>query len=405
MKTKLIIITLLLALPFSALAAKKKRAPAANPDQLLSEATEAFHNYNPELASEKISELRNTRNTIDPDYLDRLETQIDRMESMMQRVDAIEVIDSLNVSRDDFFAHYRLSPAAGYIVSPTDLGNEFTASEPSTVYLSENESVMLWATASGLSESHKLTDGTWEAGSPLSEELNSGGTANYPFLMPDGITLYYATEGDDSLGGYDIYVSRRNGEDFPSPQNMGMPYNSPYDDFLLAIDEETGAGWFASDRNSPGGDVTIYIFVPSESRINVDVDDPELAARARLSNIALTRSGKNHSALLAKINALDTAAGMTDNTPDFEFVMPDGRILTRWEDFKSDRARRLMENYTDALAEQMAEQENLANLRARYAKGDKTVGPTIIKLEKKNLTVAEQLKSMSNRIIEAELKK
>lgn len=405
MKTKLIIITLLLALPFSAFAAKKKRAPAVNPDQLLSEATEAFHNYDPELASEKISALRNTRNTIDPDYLDRLETQIDRMESMMQRVDAVEVIDSLNVSRDDFFAHYRLSPAAGYIVSPADLGNEFTASDPSTVYLSENESVMLWSTASGLSESHRLTDGTWETGSPLSESLNSGGTANYPFLMPDGITLYYATEGDDSLGGYDIYVSRRNGEDFPSPQNMGMPYNSPYDDFLLAIDEETGAGWFASDRNSPGGDVTIYIFVPSESRVNVDIDDPELAARARLSNIALTRSGKNHSALLAKIDALDAAAGSTDNTPDFEFVMPDGRILTRWEDFKSDRARRLMENYTDALAEQMAEEENLANLRARYAKGDKAVGPAIIKLEKKSLTAAEQLKSMSNRIIEAELRK
>lgn len=404
MKIKLISIALLLALPFAAFGAKKKRVVEIDPVAELRQAKEAFAAYNPDMVREKLSKLRNVRNLPDEASVELLESQVDRMESMMQRVDAIEVIDSLNVSRTDFFNNYRLSPAAGYILSPDDLENSFKALDGSTVYMTEAGNVMIWATDEGLAESHKLTDGTWEAASMLGDALNAGGTANYPFLMPDGITLYYATEGDDSLGGYDIYVSRRNGEDFPAPQNLGMPYNSPYDDFLLVIDEETGAGWFASDRNSPGGDVTIYVFVPSETRVNVDVDDPDLAARARLSDISLTRGDKDFSALLTRINAIDPGAGSADNTPDFEFVMPDGKVLTRWEQFRTERGRRLMENYIDALADFRAEEETLSNLRLQYGRGNKNVASTIVKLEKKLKTADEQLKSMSNRIIEAERK-
>ena len=64
-----------------------------------------------------------------------------------------------------------------------------------------------------------------------------------------------------------------------------MPYNSPYDDYLLAIDELTGVGWWATDRNRIPGKVTIYVFVPQELRRNVDPDNPDLISRARLTSI------------------------------------------------------------------------------------------------------------------------
>ena len=391
-------------LPAMTYGAPRKRAAAVNPEEVLEQAREAFAAYNTELAHEKIAKLRTVKNLPDEEAVDMLESQVDRMESMMQRVDAIEVIDSVTVSRADFFSNYRLSPAAGYILSPDDLENSFSAAEGSTVYMTENGNIMIWATDEGLAESHKLTDGTWEQASMLGDALNAGGTASFPFLMPDGITLYYATDGEDSLGGYDIYVSRRNGEEFPAPQNLGMPYNSPYDDFLLVIDEETGAGWFASDRNSPGGDVTIYMFVPSETRVNVEVDDPNLASRARLSDISLTQTDKDYSGLLSRINSIDPGAGAADNTPDFEFVMPDGRVLTRWDQLRSERGRRVMENYIDSLADFQAEEQNLENLRLQYGRGNKNVASTILKIEKQLKTSEEQLKSMSNRIIEAESK-
>lgn len=404
MKKSVVILTIALMLPAVTFAAPKKRQTALNAAELIEQTRQAIDEYNPEKASGLISKLRSIRNLSDEYEVNALEARADRMAAMMQRVDAIEVIDSLTVNRDDFFAAYRLSPAAGFVLSPADLGEDFKAKPASTVYMSENGSVMIWATGSGLVESHRLTDGTWEAGQPLSDALNGGGVANYPFLMPDGITLYYATEGDDSLGGYDIYVSRRNGEEFPTPQNMGMPYNSPYDDFLLAIDEETGAGWFASDRNSPGGDVTVYVFVPSDSRVNVDVDDPMLAARARLADISLSQSGEDHQPLLDRINSIEPGGGMADNTPDFEFVLPDGRVLTRWDDFRSDRARRLMENYVDALADYNAEEAALEKMRSKFNRADRNAASRILSAEKKIMTSREQLKSLSNRIIEAELR-
>lgn len=405
MKTKLLSIAILSALPAVAFAAPKKRAAAVDPAELLEQAQAAFEAYDPELAQEKIAKLRTVKNLPDPEAVEALETQVDRMEAMMQRVDAVEVIDSLTVSRADFFNSYRLSSAAGYLLSPDDLSNTLNALEGSTVYMPESANMMIWATEQGLMESYKLTDGNWDTPAPLGDALNAGGRANYPFLMPDGITLYYATEGDDALGGFDIYVSRRNGEEFPAPQNLGMPYNSPYDDFLLVIDEETGAGWFASDRNSPGGDVTIYVFVPSETRVNVDVDDPDLAARARLSDISLTRSDNDYSKLLARINAIDPGVGSADNTPDFVFPMPDGRVLTRWDQLRNERSRRFMENYIDALADFEAEEQTLTNLRLQYGRGNKNVASTILKLEKKLNSSEETLKAMSNKIIEAEGKK
>ena len=84
-------------------------------------------------------------------------------------------------------------------------------------------------------------------------------------MMSDGITLYYANDGDNTLGGYDIFMTRK-GDDgrFLQPQNIGMPYNSPYDDYMLAIDEVTGAGWWATDRNQIPDSVTIYVFVPND---------------------------------------------------------------------------------------------------------------------------------------------
>ncbi len=60
-----------------------------------------------------------------------------------------------------------------------------------------------------------------------------------PFFMSDGVTLYYANDGDESIGGYDIFISRKGEDGFLQPQNIGMPYNSPYDDYMLAIDEVT----------------------------------------------------------------------------------------------------------------------------------------------------------------------
>ena len=50
------------------------------------------------------------------------------------------------------------------------------------------------------------------------------------------------------------------------PENVGMPFNSPYNDYMYVIDEFNDLGWFASDRYQPEDKVCVYVFVPNESK-------------------------------------------------------------------------------------------------------------------------------------------
>lgn len=416
MKLLAAIAAVLISVP-AAQSAPRRKAPTAS--ELIEQAREAFYAYNPELAQEKIDAARRLRKGFDADSLSAFEERVERMESMIQRVEDIRIIDSISVNRDDFFRHYRLSAASGSIMGVDELDRGVTeidraslgnvampldSMEVRTAYMPESGTSVIWTSDYGLMESRRLTDGSWEPALFLGEALNAGGTASFPFLMPDGVTLYYATDGDDSLGGLDLYISRRNRDGFPTPQNMGMPYNSPFDDYMLAIDEETGAGWWASDRNRLDGLVTIYVFIPNETRVNLDVNAPDLAERAGASNLADKWDEDSRSAMLAKISAIQPMGLREDNTPDFELALPDGRIYTRWSDFRNPQARRMMENYVDALADYEADTEALESMRAKYRPGNRDLAAAIVKLEKKILDAQSTLLRLSNQVISAEVK-
>ncbi|MCM1309556.1 MAG: hypothetical protein NC301_00840 [Bacteroides sp.] len=382
--------------------AAKKKTVKFTPEELMVQATEAFYNYDVDLAREKIADLRANKKH-DRNFADSLEARVNRLDEMIQRVEDVAIIDSLNVPRADFFEYYRLSPTSGTLVPPSELGYSFRAADETAVYIPEDGTFMIWGGENGLVQTNRLTDGTWEPAVELGDVLNAGGTANYPFLMPDGTTLYYATDGDDSLGGLDLYISVRNRDGFALPQNMGMPYNSPYDDYMLAIDEFTGAGWFATDRNQLGDSVTIYVFVPSESRVNIDVDADDLAERAQIASLTAPLT-PSQEALLKKIRKISRRTEIVDNTPDFIFPLTDGRVYTRWSDFRSDRARRLMENYVDALEEFDSDTQRLNELRRTYRPGNQKKDDQILAFEKKLLKSRETLLKLSNQVIEEELK-
>lgn len=119
----------------------------------------------------------------------------------------------------------------------------------------------------------------WSQGKPLPGSINASGNANYPYVLSDGVTIYYASDGDGSMGGYDIFVTRynTNTDTYLVPENVGMPFNSPYNDYMYVIDEYNNLGWFASDRYQPEDKVCIYVFVPNDSKrtYNYEAMEPE----------------------------------------------------------------------------------------------------------------------------------
>ena len=320
--------------------------------------------------------LKKGKRTIHPDNSGDIDERIDRTENMLGRVEQIEVIDSLIVDADDFFTHYRLSPESGSLNPVSELPEGFDAAEPTVVYEPESRRQMIWAVPDttgsfALYSSSALYGDSWETPIPLGADLGEGGDANYPFLMPDGVTLYYANDGANSLGGLDIFISRRNDDGFLQPQNLGMPYNSPYDDYLLAIDELTGVGWWATDRNRIPGKVTIYVFVPQELRRNVDPDNPDLISRARLTSIRDTWNPETDRAeIIERIIAVKN--DVSNRQRQFEIAIPGRGIYTNYADFRTPQARDAMHKYVENLEKVTSARQRLAAMREGYAKGNRS---------------------------------
>ncbi len=419
----ILIIILCIAVPYPYInAAKPKRAktsktkkqkPKKDGNDLLKKAEYEFYLYNFDTASSLLDEYESLMSDEDDDWkptktFESLREHIDLGSTMMGRVEKIAVIDSLTVDSLDFFRAYRLSAPSGAIINASDIIPEnFPRMHSTSVYVTENGESLLWSAPDEQGKGHivqssLLADGEWENPHSIGDELSLGGNANYPFLMSDGATLYYASDGEGSLGGYDIFITRNDGEEFLQPQNIGMPYNSPYNDYLLAIDDITGAGWWATDRNHIPGKITVYIFVPQEMRINYPFDTPNLQSFARLSNISATHdTTHDYSTILKSIYNLSQESAKQFH--EFQFALPNGVIYTSLSDFKSPQAMRAMEQLLNTQQEQKDLLNHLLELRTKFASGDTTVSDEILQSEKTITTLNNSLRSISNMIIEAEL--
>lgn len=340
---------------------------------------------------------------------DSLTGMIDRIEMMLSRVEHIEVVDSIAVDRADFFRHYALSPGAGSLFDASALPADITGAGTGVGYRSPDGRKMIWAQpdASGiprLVESSALSDDSWEQPVPLPGELNRGGGASYPYMMTDGSTLYFASDGEGSLGGLDIMLTRFDGEQWLEPQNVGMPYNSPYDDYMMAIDELSGAGWWATDRNRLGDKITIYMFRPNDIRDNYPEDTPDIASRALLTSIRDTwRDPAAVDEFMRKFKGAamrqSTAAGVEH---DFSLSLGNGRVYHSLDEFRSPKAREAMEDYLILDDEIRLTLADLNKLREQYSQGDPSCHDDIILLEERIRRLRHQLLDDRNRIITLE---
>lgn len=329
---------------------------------------------------------------------------IKRAASMMDHVDNIEVIDSMVVEKDKFFSYYRISPEAGCIESADVLPEGFD-NNTGVVFLPQTRSRMMWSMTDSVGVSHivestMLHDKSWDKPHIVGDNLGEGGDVCYPFMMPDGATLYFAGNGDNSIGGYDIFMTRRDSEslEYYKPQNMGYPYNSPYDDYLLVIDEFTGVGWWATDRNRIDDMLTIYIFKSREVRDNYSTDNPNLPSLAALRSIKDTwREGADYSALLDAIAAIEDVEPMVDR--EFEFELPNGKIYYNFDDFKSADARKLMTDLVELQSTLGSKERRLEELRTKYASNrSAALGRNILQLENEVESLRSSIFNMSNKI-------
>lgn len=316
-------------------------------------------------------------------YLGKLQRAISRTED-------IQIIDSLIVNKDAFLSAYKLSADAGSLSSFNDIF-EATKKVESTVYMNGKASKIYFGKPSNdkiaLFSMDKLLNGYGNEKKLSNNNLGITGNTNYPFVLTDGSTIYFAGEDENGLGGYDIYVTRYNlnNDTYLTPELLNMPFNSTANDYLYVFDEEKGIGWFATDRFQPEGRVCVYTFIPNEEVTLIESEnDTYKENRARVTSIKNTwKPGKNYSTLIAEARKETTV--ITKKTVDFTFVINDKYSYNSYTDFKSSSARNLYMEANDKRKTLASTEKELEDKRTEYisASGNKrsTLASTILNLE------------------------
>ena len=91
----------------------------------------------------------------------------------------------------------------------------------------------------------------------LGPDINTEGDEMFPFIHPEGF-LFFSSNGHEGTGGLDVFIANPNKEHFHKVENVGIPINSPKDDFAFILDREQKKGYFSSNRDGGKGSDDIY---------------------------------------------------------------------------------------------------------------------------------------------------
>jgi hypothetical protein len=110
--------------------------------------------------------------------------------------------------------------------------------------------------------SHKMPDGSWGKAENLGPSINTAFNDDSPFIHPDGITLFFSSEGHNSIGGYDIMWSTLKDGKWSEPTNIGYPINTTEDERFYVLTADGEHGYYSSDMKGGKGQQDIYTVAP-----------------------------------------------------------------------------------------------------------------------------------------------
>lgn len=328
--------------------------------------------------------------------VEEFESRLDLAENarrMVDKVEDVQIIDSLVVDKNDFLSAYTLSEESGSLESFTDF---FQTADPvySAVYMNQKGDMVYYAQPDtedrySLFSQSRLLD-KWGDEKQLPMNSDTQRNDNFPYVLSDGVTMYYASTGNGSLGGYDIFLTRYNTatDTYLTPEQLGMPYNSPYNDYMMVIDETKGLGWFVSDRFQPEDKVCVYLFIPNDERVRVDSEDEELKrARAMIQDIKLSWKEGGDYASLIELAHKAIPYGKQEVKKDFEFAVTDDVVYYTLAEIKSPEAKGFYEkviacNKQILQLERKLEEQRIAWSKAGAAKREQ-MRPQILEMEAK----------------------
>ena len=210
--------------------------------------------------------------------------------------------DKKTIERESFLDLYDSTAFAGTLkIKPNDffyktyvdfeVGSNF-----STLFMSQDSSKMLVASY-GINDEKKnmniyiirrLPNMKWGVAEILPETINTEYDEDFPVILPDGKTLYFSSKGHNSMGGYDIFKSVFDSisNKWSKPENLGVPINSPDDDYLFVIDTTGKQATYTTLQNT-SADKKVVVYLKKQTPEDSVVFVKGFAADAEKTPIAL----------------------------------------------------------------------------------------------------------------------
>ena len=338
-----------------------------------------------------------------------------RITEMREATQQIIFIDSVVVAKDDFLSIIRLNPESGKL----NAYDKFFRSEghpESYVYINEMGNKCYFSDEDANSQMRLYTldklGEEWSDPLALKGIYDGISEANYPFMMTDGTTFYFAAKGKESIGGYDIFVTRADTENgqFLKPENIGMPFNSEANDYMYVVDELSNIGYFVTDRRQPAGKVCVYMFIPPTSRHIYNSDaysDAQLRGFADISRIANTwGKGTERKLALERLKAIGKSSAAKQSKSSISFIINDRVTYTDISQFQAPESPDLYREL-QSTRKQLSETEQLLeksrNFYAKAKQEDKRVLRTeILDAERQFVRLTNDVKTLEKRIRQSE---
>jgi len=294
---------------------------------------DAINQYNRFLKYASSSDIRNDKAEL---YI--AQSEVGRQHSA--KIYHFDVYSRDTVNNDAILTAYNPAKDVGKVVH-NEAFFESGVDPKGVLYLTERGDEVYFSKGNELNghdlyKMEKLLDG-WSENMAL-DGVNSEYSDRYPFVVIDGSTIYFSSDRPGGLGGYDLYKAQYDSERkaFSDPVNLGIPFNSPKDDYLFVVDEFNQLAWFTSNRETNDSTAIVYTLKWDDSVVKnlvTDMNDVNTQAAMYLSGKQLTAE---------QANAIGGSV-KNEQKAKFHFMVADTLEYSQFEHFKSDEARRLFE--------------------------------------------------------------
>jgi hypothetical protein len=189
---------------------------------------------------------------------------------LLSKLNEVQVLERQEIAEKDFYRIYKLDGIDGKLIAkPEEFQSKYDSKtdEKSIIFLPNNAKEVYYSSYGKKGETGRdiykvvrLGTGTWSEPVKLGPSINTPYDEDYAFIHPDGRTLYFASKGHSSMGGYDLFKSTfdQTTASWTAPENLDFAFSSADDDIMFVTDKDQQIAYFASNRTNKAGEFTVY---------------------------------------------------------------------------------------------------------------------------------------------------